>query len=79
MSDNLPVSSIRISIRIWIDGTNNDFKSKLTLLKNRGGLCFVSDDVNFICECTEKIIENMTRKLNMTRKQITRKFFTCKH
>lgn len=39
-----------------LDGTNSNFQSKLTILKNRGGLNFASDDVNFICKCTEKII-----------------------
>lgn len=31
-------------------------KSKLTTLKNRGGLTFASDDVNFICHYGEKIL-----------------------
>lgn len=48
-----------------LDGANSTFKSKLTILKNRGGLNFASDDVNFICKCTEKIIrqsENLLAK-----------------
>jgi len=68
-----------------LDGTNSDFKSKLTLLlknllknsieyllKNRG-LCFASDDVNFICKCTEKIIRQQENVLyvNITLKLIT--------
>jgi len=35
---------------------NSTSKSKLTILKDRGGLNFASDDVNLICKCTEKII-----------------------
>jgi len=48
-----------------LDGTNSDFKSKLTLLKNRGSLCFASDDVNFICKCTEKIIRQQENFLHV--------------
>lgn len=31
-------------------------KSKLSLIKNRGGLIFVSEDINLICQSTENII-----------------------
>jgi len=48
-----------------LDGTNSDFKSKLTLLKNRGGLCFAFDDVNFICKCTEKMIRQQENFLHI--------------
>jgi len=39
-----------------LDGANSTYKSKLTILKDRGGLNFASDDVNLICKCTKKII-----------------------
>jgi len=38
-----------------LDGVPSN-KSKLTILKNRSGLKFASDDVNFICHCTKKIL-----------------------
>lgn len=48
-----------------LDGSSSSLKSKLIDLKNRGGLHFASDDVNFICMYTEKNIrstENLLRK-----------------
>lgn len=35
---------------------NPSSKSKLSVLKNRGGLIFACDDVNLFCHLTEKII-----------------------
>lgn len=57
-----------------LDGANSTFKSKLTILKNRGGLNFASDDVNFICKCTEKIIRQCKNLLaeNINTKLITK-------
>jgi len=38
-------------------------KSKLTILKNRGGLKYASDDVNLICRTTEKILRQNKQSL----------------
>ncbi|KAL1488794.1 hypothetical protein ABEB36_014592 [Hypothenemus hampei] len=39
-----------------LDGTNSSLKSRLTEIKNWRVLKFASDDVNYICKSTEKII-----------------------
>jgi len=52
-------------------------KSKLTTLKNRGGLKFASDDVNFICYCGEKILRQYKHVLltpNIKFKLVTETF-----
>jgi len=52
-------------------------KSKLTTLKNRGGLKFASDDVNFICHCGEKILRQYKHVLltpNINFKLVTETF-----
>jgi len=52
-------------------------KSKLTILKNRGGLKFASDDVNFICHCGEKILRQYNHVLltpNINFKLVTETF-----
>ncbi|KYN09507.1 THAP domain-containing protein 9 [Trachymyrmex cornetzi] len=41
-----------------LDGSSSSLKSKLIDLKNRGGLHFASDDVNFICMYIEKNIRS---------------------
>lgn len=38
-------------------------KSKLTMIKNRSGLNFASDDVNIVCRTTEKVLRKYKDKL----------------
>ena len=56
-----------------LDGPTSS-KSKLTMLKNRGGLIFVSDDVNLICRCTEKVIRGF--KNSMFTQYVNKKLVT---
>jgi len=35
---------------------NSNYESTLITMKNRGGLNFASDEVFFICKCTEKVV-----------------------
>lgn len=57
-----------------IDGSNNNEKSQLTMLKNEGGLKFASPEVEYICATVEKVIrrcKNVLRKDNIVPKIIT--------
>ena len=56
-----------------LDGPTSS-KSKLTMLKNRGGLIFVSDDVNSICRYTEKVLRGF--KNSMFTQYVNKKLVT---
>jgi len=51
---------VHCTVCIGMLQSSSSIPSKLTLLKNRGGLHFASDDVYTICHCTEKIIRQYT-------------------
>lgn len=57
-----------------IDGSNNDEKAKLTMLKNEGGLSFAAPEVEYICMSVERVIrrcKNVFVKDNIFNKIMT--------